>query len=229
MQRSNAVEEIKKEWTAAVRSEQKHEEIHGGESTGPLPLKYLVQAIWRRVWIVVVVAALLSGIALGFSFVQTPMYAASVEILVGQQSTDEISLTPYDLQQLTQTLVGTIHSRRVAEGVIQELNLQTSPKYLLQNMSVEQVNATQLIYVEYRDPNPQRAQAVADTVPKVFSKQMSEVSPSAASIITPVWEHATFPERPVTPKPERNVAIALGVGVMLGIALVLLLDYLNYK
>jgi capsular polysaccharide biosynthesis protein len=212
-----------------VLSEQKREIIHGGESTSPLPLVYLVQAIWRRVWIVVVVAALLSGITLGFSYVQTPMYAASVEILVGQQSTDEISLTPYDLQQLTQTLVGTIHSRRVAEGVIQELNLQTSPKYLLQNMSVEQVNATQLIYVEYRDPNPQRAQAVAETVPKVFSKQISKVSPSARSIITPTWEHATFPENPVTPKPTRNAAVALGVGVMLGIAFTLLGDYLDYR
>jgi capsular polysaccharide biosynthesis protein len=212
-----------------VLSEQKHEEIYGGESTSPHPLEYLVQAIWRRVWIVVVVATLLSGLAVGYSLVQTPMYAASVEILVGQRSTDELSLAPYDLQQLTQTLVGTIHSRRVAEGVIQELNLQTSPKHLLQNMTVEQVNATQLIYVEYRDPNPQRAQAVAETVPKVFSKQISEVSPSASSIVTPVWEHATFPENAVTPKPTRNVAIALGVGVMLGIALALLLDYLGYR
>jgi capsular polysaccharide biosynthesis protein len=211
-----------------VLSEQKHEEIHGGESTSPLPLEYLVQAIWRRVWIVLVVAALLSGLAVGYSLVQTPMYAASVEILVGQRSTDEISLEPYDLQQLTQTLVGTIHSRRVAEGVIQELNLQTSPKYLLQNLTVEQVNATQLIYVEYRDPSAQRAQAVAETIPKVFSKQISKVSPNASSIVTPVWEHATFPENPVTPKPKRYGAIALGVGVMLGIALALLLDYLDY-
>jgi capsular polysaccharide biosynthesis protein len=212
-----------------VLSEQKHEEIYGGESTSPHPLEYLVQAIWRRVWIVVVVATLLSGLAVGYSFVQTPMYASAVEILVGQRSTDELSLAPYDLQQLTQTLVGTIHSRRVAEGVIQELNLQTSPKYLLQNMRVEQVNATQLIYVEYRDPNPQRAQAVAETVPKVFSKQISEVSPSASSIVTPTWEHATIPENAVTPKPKRNAAIALGVGVMLGIALALLGDYLDYR
>jgi capsular polysaccharide biosynthesis protein len=213
-----------------VLSEQENEEIRGGEFTGPLPLKYLVQAIWKRVWVVVMLAAILSGLAVGISKVQTPMYAASVEILVGQRSTDEIPLAPYDLQQLTQTLIGTIQSRRVAEEVIQELNLRTSPKNLLQNMTVEQVNATQLIYVEYKDPNPQRAQAVAETIPKVFSKQISKASPSASSIITPVWEHATFPERPVTPKPTRNAAIALGVGVMLGIALALLLDYLlDYK
>jgi capsular polysaccharide biosynthesis protein len=191
------------------------------------PLEYLVKTFWTRVWVVALAAVVSTGLTVGASLIQPTMYAASVEILVGQRSTDEIPEDVFDLQQLTQTMAETMHSRRVAEGVIQELNLQTTPERFLQNMRVEQVKATQLIYVEYRDPNPQRAQEVADTIGKVFSEQISKASPSASSITTDVWEHAEIPERAVSPQPVRNGAIALGVGVMLGIVLALLLDYLD--
>jgi capsular polysaccharide biosynthesis protein len=191
------------------------------------PLKYLLQTIWIRGWVVLLVAVLSTGVTVGASVMQPPMYAASIEILVGQRSTDEIPEDVFDLQQLTQTLAETMHSRRVAEGVIQELNLRTTPENLLQNMSVEQVRATQIIQVEYRDTNPQRAQEVAETTGKVFSEQISKASPSASSITTPVWEHAQVPERPASPQPVRNGAIALGVGVMVGTALALLLAYLD--
>ena len=206
----------------------KDEDTFLSEYTSP-PLKYLIQTIWRRVWIVVLVALLSTGTTVGFSIMQTPMYAASIEILVGQRSTDQIPEDIFDLQQLTQTMAEAIRSRRVAEVVIQELNLRMTPENLLQNMRAEQVRATQLIQVEYRDPDPQRAQEVADTVGRVFSEQISKVSPSASSITAEVWEHATVPQSPVSPQPIRNGAIALGVGVMLGIALALLLDYLDGK
>jgi succinoglycan biosynthesis transport protein ExoP len=191
------------------------------------PLKYLVKTIWIRGWVVALAAVVSTGLTLGVSLMQPSMYAASVEILVGQRSTDEIPEDAFDLQQLTQTMAETMHSRRVAEGVIQELNLRTTPENLLENMRVEQVKATQLIHVDYRDPNPQRAQEVADTIGKVFSEQISKASPSASSITTTLWEHAEIPERPVSPQPIRNSAIALGVGVMLGIVLAFLLDYLD--
>jgi capsular polysaccharide biosynthesis protein len=207
-------------------SEHERAEITKDEHTAH-PLQYLVKTIWMRGWVVALVAVVSMGLTVGFSLLQPTMYAASVEILVGQRSTDEIPEDVFDLQQLTQTLAETMHSRRVAEGVIQELNLRTTPENLLQNMRVEQIKATQLIYVEYRDPNPQRAREVAEAIGKVFSEQISKVSPSASSITTTVWEHAEIPERPVSPQPIRNGAIALGVGLMLGIALALLLDYLD--
>jgi capsular polysaccharide biosynthesis protein len=191
------------------------------------PLKYLVKTIWIRGWVVALAAVVSTGLTVGVSLMQPTMYATSIEILVGQRSTDEIPEDVFDLQQLTQTMAETVHSRRVAEGVIQELNLRTTPEDLLQNMRVEQVKATQLIHVEYKDSNPQRAREVADTIGEVFSEQISKASPSASSITTTIWEHAEIPERPVSPQPIRNGAIALGVGVMLGIALALLLDYLD--
>ena len=191
------------------------------------PLKHLIQTVWRGVWIVVLAAVLLTGATVALSLVQTPMYEASARILVGQRGTDEIPEDVFDLQQLTQTMTEAVHSRPVAEEVIRRLDLRETPEDLLQNMTAEQINATQFIQVDYRDPDPQRAEEVANTTGEVFSEQISEVSPSASSITATVWENATVPDRPVSPSPVRNGAIALATGVMLGIALVLLLDHLD--
>lgn len=191
------------------------------------PLKQFIQIVLRRVWIVVLAAVLLTGATVAFSFMQTPMYEASTLILVGQRGTDEIPEDVFDLQQLTQTMTEAVHSRPVAEEVIRRLDLRETPEDLLQNMSAEQINATQFIQVNYTDPDPQRAVRVANTIGEVFPEQISEVSPSASSITVTVWENATVPDEPVSPSPVRNGAIALATGVMLGVALVLLLDYLD--
>ena len=106
------------------------------------PLKYLVKTIWIRGWVVALAAVVSTGLTVGVSLMQPTMYATSVEILVGQRSTDEIPEDVFDLQQLTQSMAEAMHSRRVAEAVIQELNLRTPPENLLQNMRAEQVRAT---------------------------------------------------------------------------------------
>jgi uncharacterized protein involved in exopolysaccharide biosynthesis len=78
-----------------------------------------LQVIWRRLWVIGLAAAVLTGAAVGYSLAQTPMYEASVTILVGQER--GITETPNDvigLQQLTQTMVGGVSSRPVADVVI---------------------------------------------------------------------------------------------------------------
>jgi uncharacterized protein involved in exopolysaccharide biosynthesis len=63
--------------------------------------------IRRRLWVVLFTAVVLTGLAVVLSLIQTPMYEASVTILVGQER--GITDTPNDvvgLQQLTQTKVG---------------------------------------------------------------------------------------------------------------------------
>jgi len=177
------------------------------------------------------VATVLTGAVVGLSVAQTPTYEASITILVGQER--GITETPNDvigLQQLTQTMVGAVSSRRVAEAVIRQQDLRmTSDKFLEEHLSVEQVPNTQWIQVSYRDVSPERAQQVANAVGDVFSKQISEVSPNAnaIAITATVWERAVVPDAPVTPNPVRNGLLALAVGLIIGVGLAFLLEYLD--
>jgi capsular polysaccharide biosynthesis protein len=191
-------------------------------------LRDILLVIRRRLWVISVVAVVLAGAAVGFSKAQTPVYAASIKILVGQER--GITQDPnyaYGLQQLTQTMVGGVSSRPVAKAVIRQENLQMTTEEFLGHLSVEQEPNTQWIQVSYSDVSPERAQRIANAVGDVFSKQVSEVSPSANAITATVWEPAAVPDKPVSPNPLLNALIALVVGLMLGVGLALLLEYLD--
>lgn len=193
-------------------------------------LRDFMLPIWKRLWIVGLVSIMVVGTAIGFTFIQTPLYEADIKVLIGQKqdsAPENLGSEIPGLQQLTQTMVEAASSRRTAEAVIQELDLSTSPETLLQDLNVEQIGATQFIEISYRDSNPQRAQQVVDTVGEVFSSQISEVSPSANAITATLWERAAVPVSPVSPDPLRNGLLALALGLMIGIGLVYFLEYLD--
>jgi capsular polysaccharide biosynthesis protein len=61
----------------------------------------------------------------------------------------------------------------------------------------------------------------------VSSERISQASAGANNITVTVWERATVPNSPVAPDPVQNSLLALGLGLMLGIGLALLLEYLD--
>lgn len=195
-------------------------------------LRELLRVPLKRLWLICLMAVVLTGVGIGFSLLQTTKYEASIKILIGQDQGTETSAGSLGgevqgLQQITQTMVEGINSLPVVSAVIQQLDVQTPLKNVQKNLNVEQVGATQFIRVDYTDTSPERAQRVVNAVGDAFSEQVSEVSPSANAVTATVWERAKLPDEPVSPKPARIGLLALALGVMLGTALAFLLEYLD--
>lgn len=196
-----------------------------------LSLGDLLRVIWKRWWVIALIAILSTGAALGYSLGQTPVYEASIKILVGQEGQSNVpgglGGEVQGLQQITLTMSEAVATRPVADAVIDRLDLNLTPEEFLENLSVEQVGNTQFIQVSYSDPNPERARRVANTVGEVFADQVSEVSPSANSITATLWERAIAPESPASPNVLLNTLLALVLGLMLGVGLAFLMEYLD--
>jgi capsular polysaccharide biosynthesis protein len=205
-------------WTATVPPQ--------GEDA--LSIRDLFRTIWQRLWIIVLVALLFVGAAVGFGLYQTPMYEASIKVLVGQKQ--GLTDTPGDvigLQQLTQTITELADTRTVADAVIQQHDLKTPTDEFLETMSVEPIGETQVIEISYTDPDPRQASAIANTIGEVVSEQVSEVSSNANSITATSVESAVVPENPVSPNLLLNGILALFVGTILGVGLAFLLEQLD--
>lgn len=202
-----------------------------GEREYVLSLGDLLEIIRRHLLAVIQVVVLFVAAAMTFSIVQMPMYESSIMILVGQEQREDLQGSlgsdVQGLEQLTQTMAEAVNSRPVAEAVIEELSLGMPPEDFLRNMTVEQVPNTQFLQVSYTDPSPQNAKRIADTIGMVFSDQVSEVSPSANAITATVWERAALLEEPVSPQPVRNGLLALVLGLIAGVGLAFLLEYLD--
>jgi capsular polysaccharide biosynthesis protein len=194
-------------------------------------LRDTLQIVWRRLWVILLVALIFVGTAVGFSLWQTPVYQASVKIFLNQKPQDgqqfNLSGSVQGLEQLAQTMVEAINSRSVAEEAIQRLGLEMTPGQLLSNLTVEQIGGTQFIRLSYSDVDPERAKKVVNTVANVASERISQTSASASIITATVWDYAITPSTPVSPDPVRNGLLGLGLGLMLGIALAFLLEYLD--
>ena len=194
-------------------------------------LRRILQVLRRSVWLIIMVVLVCVGAVWGVSLLQTPMYEARAELVVGQGSetnlpAGNLQSDVQGLQALTQTIAETINSRPVAEGVAQRLSLPPSWMGSFgEHLNVGQVKATQLIEVKYRDPDPERAQQVANTIGEVVSQRVSEVSPGAYDVTVTVWERAEVPDKPISPNLVKNIGAALIVGLMLGVALAFLLEY----
>ncbi len=190
----------------------------------------IIQVLRRRSWSIVLVALVLAGSTLGFSLIQTPTYQASIKIMVGQKITGDQSFAGNvaGLQQFTPTMAKAVTTSPVARAVVEQLNLpEGRAEGLLENLNAQTEPGTILIDISYKDTDAKRAQLVANTVGEVFSKKISEVSPGLNAVTATVWERATLPETPVSPKPVRNVILALVLGSFLGVGLAFLLEYLD--
>ncbi len=224
----------RKRHAAAMAAEPGHPRVLTDAAEGEYVLSLIdfLWVIWRRLWVILLMATVLTGAAVGFSLAQTPMYEASITILIGQErgssAPGNLGSDVQGLQQLTQTMAEGVNSRPVAEAVIQQHNLRVTPEDFLEDyLSVEQINTTQFIQVDYRDSSSERARLVANTVGEVFSEQVSNVSPSANDVTATVWERADVPDRPVSPNLVLNIGLALVAGLMLGVGLAFLLEYLD--
>lgn len=193
-------------------------------------LRDVVLPVWRRLWVIIGVVLIVVGATMGFTLTQTPIYQSNIKLLVGPEkggTSENLGSEVPGLQQLTQTMTSAVATHRVAKGVVRELNTSMTPERVLKNMSAEQDGATQLIDVSYQDPDPGRAQRVANTVGKVFSREVSEANVGANGATVTVWDSAALPKAPVSPNIPLNGLVGLVVGLMLGVALAFLLEHLD--
>ena len=209
---------------------------HTGMGTEPVadqedPLRVLRE----RWWMVLAVAVVVTALAVAASLMQTPTYSASTTIVIGREdASDDEAGVPSSiindvegLKQLTTTMAQVVQSRTMMEEVARSLDLRVSPEALQQNVMAEQVEETQIIDVWYTDTDPERAQTIVNAIGEEFSEELSQLNPSGHAVSATVLDEATLPEGSGSGIPLRNVALGLALGLMLGVGLAFLTDYVN--
>lgn len=129
--------------------------------------------LWRWAWLIALGTLLAAGAAFIVSRNMTPVYSASVTLLVNQAPRS--GLTDYSSiltsQQLAKTYSELLHKRPVLEAAIAQLNLPLDPAELARTVSVDLIRDTQLIVLNVEDTDPGRAAALANTIAEVFIAQ----------------------------------------------------------
>ena len=196
-----------------------------------ISLKELFLILRKRLWLIIlptIFFVVASGI-ISF-FVLKPKYQTFTTLMVGNprdyQSID--NRLEYNDLLLNQKLVPTygelVKTRVVAERVIDKLNLDMDYNNFIKKANVNLVEDTEIIKLEIVDTDPELATKIANETAIVFMENVKEFM---LVDNVQVIDRAQIPNKPISPMPKLNMAIAGVLGLMLGMFLVFLLEYLD--
>lgn len=200
-----------------------------------------LEDLWRltRRQAVVISVCALVGLLLGFAWMalQPKEYTATAGGYVtagGGQSIGESYSAQTLAQQKAQAYVTLFTNRRVAKGVIEELDLDSTPQELVTRISATVPPDGVTINVTATGSTPEAARDVADTIVTVAAaeaKRMEEAGPSRsavgpdgetqqvesqAQVLIAPNESAILPTSPSSPDPVRVLPIGVLLGLLVG-------------
>ena len=180
---------------------------------------------WLMIASITLSAAILAGV-LSF-FVLKPQYEASTTMIVSYKQNQE-ALMDYSQLQMSQKLATTysqiIKSNRIADAVIEKLELDLSAEELNKKISVSQVESTEIFKITVKDNDPELAALIANTEADIFKQEINDMM-KVDSVST--IDVAKVPESPVAPNKVMNIAIATVLGMMVSVGLVFVLEFLD--
>ncbi|MFJ7856149.1 YveK family protein [Peribacillus frigoritolerans] len=181
---------------------------------------------WKLIMLLTLIAALISG-TISY-FLLTPVYQSSTQILVNQkQSENQLDSNQIKSNiDMINTYSVIIKSPAILEKVIDELKLEQSVEQLSQKIMINSQENSQVFSLTVQDSNPAKAVEIANTVSSIFQKEIKDIMKVDNVSILAKAEIKENPT-PVKPNPLLNIAIAVVVGLMAGIGLAFLLEYLD--
>lgn len=195
-----------------------------------ISLQELFQILKKRFYLILICILIAATIGAVMSyFVITPVYQASTQLLVNQSDSEQNTYTSGEVQtnlQLINTYNVIVKSPVILEIVIKELNLQMTPSELSGKITVESEQNSQVINLTVQDPNPFVASQIVNKTAQVFEKEIVEIM-NIDNVSVLAEATVTDGQAPIKPQPMLNIAIALVLGLMIGVGMVFLLEYLD--
>ena len=199
-----------------------------------MELKDYIRIIRKR-WRVIVAAMLvvLAGAALATAL-SPKVYEAQTRLFVstsGGSDSGALLQGSNFTQQRVKSYADVITTPKVLDPVIETLKLDTTAAKLGTQITATVPLDTVLIEVAVTNTDPRVAAQVADALGKQFTNTVADLESVAEGKSSPVKVSVvsapTVPTTPISPKPTRNLALGVVLGLLLGLGLALLRDLLD--
>jgi capsular exopolysaccharide synthesis family protein len=195
--------------------------------------KQFFQVIRRRWLSVIVLTAIALAISGFLSWRATPEYESKARVFVSAnvQDTTDAAAAGYFLTGRMATFADLATSTTLMEQVIDDLDIDLSPRQLAGRVEATVVPDTTIIELTVRDPDAQQAQTRADYLSKRYAEYLVTVetpdSQDEGQILASVSDAATFNPDAVTPRTMLNMVAAGVIGLLVGIGAALARDVLD--
>ncbi|WP_346887121.1 Wzz/FepE/Etk N-terminal domain-containing protein [Clostridium sp. UBA1056] len=180
---------------------------------------------WKLILTFTLASALLASISL-FLLI-TPQYETRTKVFIGKEASQKKDYNISDIQmyqKLLKTYAEVIKTEDLIAKSIEAAKLDIKPKEALNNLTVVSVPDTQILELKYKSKSPEEAVKLISSVRDEFIKLSSDLVPNGN---VQILEEARFPMRPVSPNKKMGLLIAIILGLMIGIGITFLIEFLD--
>lgn len=194
-----------------------------------IDLREYFDIIRKRIWIVILITVIsvLTSAVLSY-FILNPLYETSTTLMVNKAKNEQSNIINYEDVMLNQKLVVTYgeiaKSRTVLDKVINDLKLDITYEDLVEKIEVTPVKDTEIMNIKVSNNDPTLATKIANKLPQVFTNEVIRIT-KADSV--QVIDYAKIPKDPVKPRPLLNIIIAGFLGIMIGLFVIFLMEYMD--
>lgn len=180
----------------------------------------------RRGWIMLVLAAIAAGSAYAFSTQATPIYRSTQKVLI-QPSRADLGLTE-STTRLLNSYVEYLNSRFIAEDVITELQLDTTPEQLLSNVTIAADQFRLFIQIDVDQTDGETANRIANQWGIALVEYRNEQNQTVrreSQIDALLQDYPTYSQ--IRPRPRINAVAGAVLGFLVGGVIIFVLEYLE--
>lgn len=193
-----------------------------------ISIEEIVDVLKKR-WKMIVCLALIATIAATIVsfFLITPKYEASTKVFIGKESDKNQSYDNNDVQmyqKLLKTYAEIVTTNDLVEKAVDRNNLNISSEAVLKGLTVTPRADTQILEIKYTSTNPELAKSVIESITDEFIIDSKELISNGN---VKVVESVKLPEAPSSPNKKLNIVIALMAGLMVGIGIAYLLEFVD--
>ena len=198
-----------------------------------LDLKELFSMFWAKIIQIALLIAIFIVIGFIYSFVLLePKYQSTTSILLAGSSSSQdgentgITSTEMTLNKsLVSTYSELIKSKNILSEVIENLGIDKSEGGLKANISVSEVEDTDLIQISVVDADPTLAQRIAKEIAIVFIEKVANGVYKINN--AQVWDAAEVPEVPYNINHAKDLLIFAAAGLVVACIYVLIANMLD--
>lgn len=185
----------------------------------------IMKLVKRRLLFIIVLCIAAMGLASFVSYyVMKPKYEASASILIQgdrqQQAINDIMAG----QKLVTTYGEIIRSNRIAEVVVERLQLKMTTEKLLEHVKTRTNSESLITTVIVTDSNPKLATNIANGFGEVFNENIQSIM-GVENVV--FLDRAKIPSKAISPKPIFNLVVAFGLSLITGIAISILRELMD--
>ncbi len=193
-----------------------------------MDLREYARVLFKRGWVIVLIA-LIGGLgAIAFSKIQQPIYRSTITLTARPTRPSDYGQT-LAIKNLVMQYSRELQTKSLAQKVIDQLQLDIPAEKFLSEVNVSAQEDTLMLQVEVKDPMPDNAARIAQTLAETYVVQHQQENlqiDQQDRILVNILDNATPPAL-FSPQTKIN-ALAGGIlGGLVGAFVVFLLEFLQ--